>query len=246
MNYQGDFNKLDETLITVNGPTFDNVDNSLSIVSQLSNGTIFEFINDGERHYGVSVYKLSDNDNFYYVKGLASKIAPFDSSIQLTVASITDQDGVVSGANSLPVINPTTHEVRFGRVALLNAYGPEYSKLSMVFETQYWDGGKFVLNKEDNNCADSSTWQETLVANSTPNILTTLDVISPTKNGLGLLTLNAPTSIQKMGSLEVTLDVPSWLKYNWSGSAFNQNPLATATFGRFRGNDRIINWREQR
>ncbi len=246
VNYQGDFNKLDETLITVNGPTFDNVDNSLSIVSQLSNGTIFEFINDGERHYGVSVYKLSDNDNFYYVKGLASKIAPFDSSIQLTVASITDQDGVVSGANSLPVINPTTHEVRFGRVALLNAYGPEYSKLSMVFETQYWDGGKFVLNKEDNNCADSSTWQETLVANSTPNILTTLDVISPTKNGLGLLTLNAPTSIQKMGSLEVTLDVPSWLKYNWSGSAFNQNPLATATFGRFRGNDRIINWREQR
>ena len=245
VNYQDDFNKLNTASFTVNGPTFDNVNNNLSIVSKLVSGSVSDFeITAGNRQYGATMYELSANDNFYYVKDTASKISPFDSAIQLTVASITDQDGVMG--NSLPVITPEQHEVRFGRVALLNAYGPEYSKLSMVFETQYWDGSQFVLNKDDNNCADSSTWQATLVANSTPNILATPDVISPTKNGLGLVTLNAPTSIQKMGSLEVTLDVPSWLKYNWTGSAFNKNPLATATFGRFRGNDRIINWREQR
>ncbi|WP_250656328.1 DUF6701 domain-containing protein [Alkalimarinus coralli] len=39
-----------------------------------------------------------------------------------------------------------------------------------------------------------------------------------------------------------------WLKYDWDGSGSISGsvdaPSATATFGRYRGHDRIIYWRE--
>jgi MSHA biogenesis protein MshQ len=51
------------------------------------------------------------------------------------------------------------------------------------------------------------------------------------------------------GSIEVEYTIYNWLKYdwNWNGvvaKAYDQNPTATATFGLFRGNDRIIYQRE--
>ncbi len=38
--------------------------------------------------------------------------------------------------------------------------------------------------------------------------------------------------------------VPVWLQYNWTGSGLS-NPSGRASFGLFRGDDRIIYWREQ-
>jgi MSHA biogenesis protein MshQ len=45
--------------------------------------------------------------------------------------------------------------------------------------------------------------------------------------------------------VDVTLDVPSWLEFDWNGSGA-EDPMGTATFGRHRGHDRIIYWSEQR
>ena len=45
------------------------------------------------------------------------------------------------------------------------------------------------------------------------------------------------------GALRIGADVPDWLEFDWSGAG-NQDPSGVATFGRFRGHDRIIFWRE--
>ncbi|WP_206485136.1 DUF6701 domain-containing protein [Thalassotalea sp. G2M2-11] len=47
------------------------------------------------------------------------------------------------------------------------------------------------------------------------------------------------------GTLKFEYDVPKWLKYDWQGDGdYDENPSATISFGLFRGNDRIISWRE--
>jgi len=48
------------------------------------------------------------------------------------------------------------------------------------------------------------------------------------------------------GSLKFEYEVPSWLKYDWKvqDGTFDDNPTSSISFGLFRGNDRIISWRE--
>ena len=51
----------------------------------------------------------------------------------------------------------------------------------------------------------------------------------------------------KTGTLLYTLAVASWLQYEWDNVTppdYNENPAGRANFGIYRGNDRIINWRE--
>ena len=48
------------------------------------------------------------------------------------------------------------------------------------------------------------------------------------------------------GEIQVNYDAPSWLVYDWSASGtLDEDPIGIATFGRFRGNDRVIHWREK-
>jgi MSHA biogenesis protein MshQ len=43
----------------------------------------------------------------------------------------------------------------------------------------------------------------------------------------------------------VSYDIDEWLKYDWNNNgSYVDKPRAIATFGVFRGNDRIISWRE--
>ncbi|WP_338021783.1 DUF6701 domain-containing protein [Alkalimarinus coralli] len=50
------------------------------------------------------------------------------------------------------------------------------------------------------------------------------------------------------GSVKIRHAFEWWLKYDWDGSGSISGsvdaPSATATFGRYRGHDRIIYWRE--
>ena len=75
-----------------------------------------------------------------------------------------------------------------------------------------------------------------------PIVATTL------QNGLSQISaplrLNAP-GLNQYGSLRVEVIVPSWLQFDWDGDGSVDLPTATATFGRYRGSDRVIFWREQ-
>lgn len=49
----------------------------------------------------------------------------------------------------------------------------------------------------------------------------------------------------KQGPFEFEYQVPAWLQFDWQGdSVHDENPSGLLQFGVFRGNDRIISWRE--
>jgi MSHA biogenesis protein MshQ len=73
-----------------------------------------------------------------------------------------------------------------------------------------------------------------------PSVLTNL-ASGRSLTGQGLL-LSSPGATNT-GSVDVTLDAPSWLEYDWTGSG-PQDPFGTAIFGQFRGHDKVIYWRE--
>ena len=61
--------------------------------------------------------------------------------------------------------------------------------------------------------------------------------------------LGLASSGSHSGSIGVTMDFSAlpWLQYNWDGSvdgSLENPPSASATFGQYRGHDRVIYWRE--
>ncbi|MGB1298977.1 MAG: DUF6701 domain-containing protein, partial [Psychrobium sp.] len=65
------------------------------------------------------------------------------------------------------------------------------------------------------------------------------------QSGLGRLLIPASNL---SGELPMEMDVPTWLRFDWDNNpaTADTNPSANAVFGRYRGNDRVINWRERR
>ncbi len=50
----------------------------------------------------------------------------------------------------------------------------------------------------------------------------------------------------RYGAYHFFYDVESWLEYDWNGSAdgINEDPSGVVNFGQYRGNDRLIYWKE--
>jgi MSHA biogenesis protein MshQ len=141
------------------------------------------------------------------------------------------------------VLNSTKSIVRFGRWILENSYGPETIALRVPMQTQYWDGKVFVSND-----TDSFTTFNSASAAISNNALIPSPVANPSISGNGTfnngetnqLILSSPGA-GKHGSVDVTSDVPNWLKFDWNnGGLYNENPSAQVNFGLYRGNDRII------
>ena len=60
----------------------------------------------------------------------------------------------------------------------------------------------------------------------------------------------APNSLNTLddnnGSLRVSANVDGYLEFDWDGNGSDEDPYGIATFGIYRGDDRIIFWREVR
>jgi len=56
--------------------------------------------------------------------------------------------------------------------------------------------------------------------------------------------LSAP-GIGNTGTVELLFTTEPWLRFDWLGTG-ETDPGAVATFGGFRGHDRVIYWQEQR
>jgi len=57
------------------------------------------------------------------------------------------------------------------------------------------------------------------------------------------LELSAPGD-GNTGQLDLRFNVDSWLRYDWNGGG-DVSPQGQVTFGRYRGHDRVIYWKEQ-
>lgn len=208
---------------------------------------------------GVLHYELADEDNFLYPRNENSEVNAQNNNIDFVIDAVNfiDSDGVaiITPAN---ITDTVGIKIRFGRAVLDNSFGPETANLPQPLSVQYLDtNGNFVIND-----LDSCT-------NLTPNACTNYDASNITlSNGtlnesftevfaaLGQLDegetramILKATGVGNQGTVNVEYDVYSWLKYDWdwdgvAAKDFDTNPDAVATFGQFRGNDRIIYQRE--
>lgn len=189
-------------------------------------------------------------DEFVYVKEENALIDKFVSTIRLSVSQITDSDGI--GANNMPThFFPVGTEIRYGRMVLDNAYGPETLPLAIPIRTEYFNGSTFIPNNIDSCTPYASTYALLDDFTSPLSVGDTLVSGAGTllNGALGTFTLSAP-GVGKEGSLvlEYNLgtggaDLP-WLQFDWEGDGSRLNPTAKATFGIFKGNPRLIYMRE--
>ncbi|GIC78442.1 LamG domain-containing protein [Moritella sp. F3] len=243
-NYTGDFAKLmflktdDKNKISFNAPVTTH-SNGLALTGKFPElGDIVDLGN------GLLTYTLSQNDNFVYIRDADSEIAPFDASFDLPFDVFKDSDGITfkaSGDNGdyfeTPKFNSAsdnTVEIRFGRLVLQNSFGPEMVNLTQQLQVEYFDGNNFIVSADD-NCLS----YDDAKLSSSPDI--------DTLGGTGPFIDGETRSIQldaqdpdSAGTINVLYDTHSWLEFDWDNVTGYDDPFAIATFGLYRGNDRVI------
>ena len=220
---------------------------------------------------GVLLYEFNGADHFTYEHNAHSKEAPFPAKIPFAITQVEDSDAIklFSGVDPTEDVLTEGVEVRFGRWHIENSYGPETSPLPMPMYVQSWNGIKFETNTDDNctvpNVADEinsgaiwsgglTLWQYRLLDASTAinepitpgDTQATAPVpLVPFTEGIYREFIFSIPGTGNRGTLNLEYEVPEWLKYDWQNNGnFDDNPTAIATFGLFRGNDRIIYQRE--
>jgi hypothetical protein len=262
-NYAGDLwhyavpaNSTLSSLITINKNVKDTsgYNGALSVNTASANAAFSGTPTSGEGQ--VEIKDLS----FSYAKTI-NVTAPFDGFIDITFAAefFKDSDGVcyqnpyVAGeenCTSYTIEAVSGVNLRYGRVQLSNAYGPETEPLPVPFEIQYLDANQiWQLNEDDYfSTFDATDLLLSTELSTSAGGAGTVDGGKPLDSKSGFL-LAAPATIGNLVP-EVTVtwqNLPAWLQYNWDNNAIidnNDAPTAIATFGIYRGNDRVINWRE--
>ncbi|WP_175474908.1 DUF6701 domain-containing protein [Atopomonas hussainii] len=168
-----------------------------------------------------------------------------DAELAFAAAALTDLDGACYGGASCAGFTQTFagSELRLGRASVGNAHGSELQGLSLPLQLQSWkSGGVFSLEAGD-TCTVLSSANVSL-SNFIGNLAssdTSASLSGPT-GGLGSLSLTAPGAGND-GSVQVNLDVPEYLHFDWFGSGLS-DPQGQATFGIFGGQQPIIYRRE--
>jgi len=175
LNYRGDFAKLStfseldiRAIVDVDG----SADNDLS--SRLVNSTIAptfggswvagELSLSGNMKFSrqtsgaedgpmvgvkISLGPIDDNDDgiFDPINGVS---AGANNDVLLDTFDVDIDDGITEpGTDVLKLVNGGTHEFRYGRLLVDNAFGPETEPLNIPLRIEYFDGTDFVVNAED-------------------------------------------------------------------------------------------------
>ena len=202
---------------------------------------------------GVLNYSFNAEDNFTYEHNAHSLYEPFPAKIPFTTTRIEDGDSVMLYDGTDPAISATEDvlsegiEIRFGRLVLENSFGPETSNLPQPMQIEYFDGTNFIVNS-DEGCATYDASNISLNKITDGLDLADTDAIGGTGDFLTgetrTIELSAPGA-GNTGEVGVVYSTFEWLKFDWENTgSYDQNPSAIATFGLYRGNDRIISWRE--
>tara|TARA_R110001592_G_scaffold138511_5_gene357761 strand:+ start:63116 stop:67732 length:4617 start_codon:yes stop_codon:yes gene_type:complete len=195
---------------------------------------------------GTVIYSFLNSDSFVYSRDANSLVKPFFSTIEIIIDNIRDEDNVESNAEPYKIL-PSAIQLRYGRWAMDNAFGPETQDLAIPMRIESWTGSSFSANTSD-NCSTYSA-SDMIVKPSLSGGSTTLS-----RNGTLIfgeaplssqLSLSAPGA-NNTGTVKLEFDVDSWLQYDWDNNPItaDTNPKSVASFGQYRGHDRIIYWRE--
>lgn len=211
-----------------------------------------------------------------FVTRAASPDGPFESFRIGTLSA--DTDGVTLRAadfdldTDVPVngndrVRVGSSSIRFGRLRLNNANGSQLVPLSMLMETQYWNGSSFITHADD-SCTSIGTANVGL-GNYTGNLNSPETVpsiaVGAFSKGRNTLTMSAPGATNN-GSVDIVLNLGTsttidscltWgttptpaganlthLRGRWCGATHTKDPNARATFGARRGSEEVIHSRE--
>ncbi len=189
-------------------------------------------------------------------------------TIEIRATDITDT------AISSDTFAEGSTEIRSGRTLLNNAFGSELVDMAVTAQVEYFDGNDFAINTSDTCSDISVTltdigtdtvtvgdgsiagntciWDDT-AASGTDNCSDASLLPGPASNqfqeapplaGSFNLFLKAPGE-NFTGDIGITLTSPTWLQFDWDGDGNHDNdPSGVSSFGLYRGDDRVIYWRE--
>jgi MSHA biogenesis protein MshQ len=212
-----------------------------------------------------------NRDRLTYAKPVAPA-APFNAEVSMTIAAsdLTDSDGAcydvapLGSCDAFSITGIAGTIQRWGRIVTTNAFGPELIDLQIPMRAEFFNGSAFVPNTDD---ACSIVSSASLVdANPSDALLPSetcvQDVGSPGASGLGCSVTGpvarrysaTPTAgvfnlwlrasgAGNAGVLDLTPNVPVWLRFNWTGSG-PIAPTARVGFGVYQGDRRAIFERE--
>lgn len=156
-----------------------------------------------------------------------------------------------------------TQNLRYGRVQLASAHGPETQNLPVPFTVEYWNGNSFVVNSNDSAACSAIPLTNIAFNGSAINVSTNRNVTLGSRTTAGTLNINGANAQANLGDYNLIFSAPGagavgsfpvqinnlndWLRYDWSGNgqANDLPPPAIITFGRMRGDDRTIFWQER-
>ena len=222
-----------------------------------------------DRANGVMEYVVSGDVVFN--KTPDTRRNPFSPNIDILLSSFTDSDSVSSDfeneLSALALPSPSFN-IRYGRIRLNSVYGPEGMDLVMPLRAEYWSEGSYVLNEDESasglsegesGCFRYNPWNQEDggdIAITSPSVAENSRADSTSAQAYGLFagkpeagneillrSARNPVDPDDRQSEVELLNVADWLKpFDSDGNL--QSPSATATFGVYRGHDRIIYWRE--
>ncbi|MBC7700998.1 DUF6701 domain-containing protein [Aquabacterium sp.] len=195
-------------------------------------------------------------------------VAPQDSDA--TVLSSFNLDSSYP-ADSTDAALIGTLDIRFGRLRLSPAIGPQDRDLPLTLAAQHWNGSSFITNTADSCTRIASTgvnfgqYRRTITAADT-SVKTNPVTLAA---GTGTLWLYKP-SVGHAGTYDVTLSLGStatdgscltslgsgvgdsatvgadlaYLRGAWCGATYDKDPSARATFGLFRGGNNLVQQQE--
>lgn len=193
--------------------------------------------------------QLMDNDP--RPNGLYSYVASPDMDAATT--------GSCTNCNAKKI---TTQILRHGRVVMENTYGPETAQLIMPTRAEYWNGSNWTINTADNCSVAQSYGLASQVDNSTLGYAFEPDLAAgqyiarqggSAQFSMGQFNLlwnanRVGSAALYRGQVTAPLEVKPWLEWYWNWDGVSPleyvPPRASAYFGRYRGHDRIIYWRE--
>lgn len=153
--------------------------------------------------------------------------------------------------------------LRYGRMYLDNAFGAETERLQVPLRVEYFNGDAWQTNSDDSCTAIN--WRSDgvnpalvllpLGNNDITNLVGTISssglLVNGVASGVNDLLFGAP---HQQGELLLELqpnpNLPDWadfLNIDWNEDGVidaNDKPAARVSFGLYRGNDRLIHWRE--
>ena len=178
---------------------------------------------------------------------------------QLMYLHVSANDGEATGS---VIDNTKTVNYRYGRMRLINAYGPELMALAVPFQAEYYDTNGYYVMSGNDGCTtltlaanlqlsvdNGANW----VSGDNPvnvgggSTVASLASASPLSSGDAGLSFSAPAA-GNTGYVDIRTQLAAsypWLLFDWNGDGTQDDASGRVNFGLYQGSPHHIYLRER-